>query len=92
MSLIYSWLVVLVGTWQLQEAKAKFSEVVRMAETEPQVVTMRGRPAVVILSQREYLKLRKPRLSFLEFMQNSPWADAEIEVERDRSEAREISL
>ena len=81
-----------MSTWQLQEAKAKFSEVVRMAETEPQIVTMRSRPAVVIVSHREYLKLRNPRASFLDLMQNSPWADAEIEVERDRSEAREISL
>ena len=63
-----------------------------MAEVEPQVVTMRGRPTVVIVSQREYLKLGKPRPSFLDLMQNSPWTDAEIEVERDRSEEREISL
>ena len=81
-----------MGMWQLQEAKAKFSEVVRMAETEPQIVTMRGRPAVVIVSQQEYLKLGKPRLSFLELMQNSPLADVEIEIERDRSGAREICL
>jgi len=50
-----------MGIWQLQEAKAKFSEVVRMAESKPQVVTMRGRPAAVIISQREYLKLAKPK-------------------------------
>ena len=81
-----------MSTWQLQEAKAKFSEVVRMAETEPQIVTMRSRPAVVIVSHREYLKLRNPSPSFLELMQNSPWADVEIETERDRSEAREVSL
>ena len=81
-----------MSTWQLQEAKAKFSEVVRMAETEPQVVTIRGHPAVVIVSQREYMKLGKPKPSFLELMQNSPWADAKIEMERDRSEAREILL
>ena len=81
-----------MNTWQLQEAKAKFSEVVRMAETEPQIVTMRGRPVVVIVSHQKYLKLRNPSTSFLDLMQNSPWADAEIEVERDRSEAREIYL
>jgi prevent-host-death family protein len=81
-----------MGTWQLQDAKAKFSEVVRMAEAEPQTVTMRGRPVVVIVSQREYQKLGKSKPSFLEFMQNSPLADIEIELERDRSGAREVSL
>jgi len=81
-----------MGMWQLQEAKAKFSEVVRMAETEPQVVTMRGRPAVVIVSQREYLKFGKPRPSFLELMQSAPFAETEIDIERDRSPAREIDL
>jgi prevent-host-death family protein len=37
------------NTWTLQEAKARFSEVVRRAKTEgPQKVTLHGRPAVVI--------------------------------------------
>ncbi len=36
-------------TWSLQEAKAKFSEVVRLAQSEgPQTVTVHGKPAVVI--------------------------------------------
>ena len=81
-----------MSTWQLQEAKAKFSEVVRMAESEPQVVTMRGRPAVVIISQREYLKLGRPKPSFLELMQSAPLTDSEIEIERDRSRAWEFDL
>ena len=81
-----------MSTWQLQEAKAKFSEVVRMAESEPQIVTMRGRPAVVIISQREYQKLGKPKPSFLELMQSALFSDSEIEIERDRSRAREIDL
>ena len=35
--------------WSLQDAKAKFSEVVRRAQSEgPQTVTVHGEPAVVI--------------------------------------------
>ena len=35
--------------WPLQEAKAKFSELVRLAQTEgPQTVSLRGLPAVVV--------------------------------------------
>jgi prevent-host-death family protein len=35
--------------WPLQEAKAKFSELVRLTQTEgPQTVTVHGAPAVVV--------------------------------------------
>ena len=45
--------------WSLQEAKAKFSEVVRRAQTEgPQVVTVHGKEAVVITSaERDLAKI-----------------------------------
>ena len=43
------------GAWKLQDAKARFSEVVRKAQTEgPQHVTVHGRDAVVIVSASEY--------------------------------------
>lgn len=53
---------ILVGrSWRLQDAKARFSEVVRLArEAGPQRVTVRGRDAVVILSTDEYDRLRHP--------------------------------
>ena len=63
-----------MSTWQLQEAKAEFSEVVRRAETEPQ----------------EYLELVKPKSSFLELMQSSPFTDTEIEIEHDHTKALDI--
>ena len=48
----------LPGRWQLQDAKARFSEVVRKAQEEgPQRVTVHGREAVVILSVDEYQRL-----------------------------------
>jgi antitoxin Phd len=48
--------------WQLQEAKARFSEVVKEASLYgPQVVTLRGKPAVVVISKKEYDSLRKPK-------------------------------
>ncbi len=49
-------------TWDQQQAKAKFSEVVRRARSEgPQVVTTRGSNAVVVLSADEYLAITKGR-------------------------------
>jgi prevent-host-death family protein len=45
------------GTWKLQDAKTRFSEVVRKAQTEgPQRVTVHGKDAVVIVSASEYAK------------------------------------
>lgn len=46
--------------WQLQDAKARFSQVVEAAlQGEPQHVTRRGREAVVVLSEASYRALRK---------------------------------
>lgn len=44
--------------WKLEDAKARFSEVVRLAQHgSPQHVSVRGRPAVVILAAAEYARL-----------------------------------
>ena len=47
------------GTWKLQDAKARFSEVVRRAQADgPQRVTVHGKVTVVILSAADYAKVR----------------------------------
>lgn len=47
--------------WKLEDAKARFSEVVRRAESEgPQMVTVRGREAAVVLSADDYARLHPP--------------------------------
>ena len=48
--------------WKLQDAKARFSEVVRRARSEgPQHVTVHGREEVVVVSAKEYANLAKPK-------------------------------
>jgi prevent-host-death family protein len=81
-------------TWQLQEAKNRLSEVVREAQTSgPQVITVRGKEAAVILSAEEYrLLAHRDEGSLVAFFQNSPWADIEVEVERVQDVGREIEL
>ncbi|KQV05748.1 MULTISPECIES: type II toxin-antitoxin system Phd/YefM family antitoxin [unclassified Kitasatospora] len=55
--------------WQVQEAKQKFSEVLRLAEAEgPQVVTRHGDEVAVVIAIREYRRLRGEDLSFEEFL------------------------
>jgi len=48
-------------TWRLEEAKARFSEVVRRARSEgPQQVTLRGKLAVVVIDAAELDRLAPP--------------------------------
>ena len=59
--------------WPLHEAKNKFSEVVHLAETEgPQVVTVRGREAAVVVSASEWEKVRQHRPNLVETLRNAP--------------------
>ena len=72
--------------WQVQEAKARFSALVRAASTfGPQTITVRGRRAAVVLSPEDYDRLQRPRLSLAEFMARSPLVGVELDLERDRS-------
>ncbi|ACP21753.1 conserved hypothetical protein (plasmid) [Sinorhizobium fredii NGR234] len=81
------------GWWKLEDAKARFSEVVRHArEDGPQRVTVRGRDAVVIMSAEEFDRLvpEKPRAPFIEFMESLHLAELDLEREMDRG--RDIEL
>jgi antitoxin Phd len=75
------------GTWQIQEAKNKLSEVVEEAiEKGPQILTRRGVEVAVVLSFSEYLKLRKQQTPLSEFFRRSPLGD--LDLERDQSPVR----
>ena len=75
--------------WQLQEAKNKFSEVVEEALSQgPQVITRRGIETVILLSYSEYRKLLASQKKLSEFFRQSPLADVNIDLERDRSDVR----
>lgn len=79
--------------WQLQEAKNKFSEVVRKASEEgPQTVTKHGKDSVVVLSAEDYRKLERPKTSLVEFFQKSPLSKIEIDLKRDKSPSRPVEL
>jgi len=79
--------------WQLQEAKAMFSEVIKASVLKPQIITVHGRETAVILSYEEYKKLSSPRQNLYEFFQNSPFRDIELELpERLPEETREAAL
>ena len=71
--------------WQLQEAKNKFSEVVRLAKSEgPQAVSVRGRVEAYVVSQEEYEQLKpvSKQESLLEFFMRSPLWKSGVAIER----------
>lgn len=79
-------------TWKLEDAKNRFSEVVRRALAhQPQRVTRGGRDAVIVLSSEDYEKLVAPR-DLVEFMQSSPLKGVEVDLEREPDYGRDISL
>lgn len=80
-------------TWQLQEAKNKFSKLVEKAQIEgPQFVTKHGKESVVVLSIEEYKNIIKPESNLFQFFQDSPLSETSILVERDKSPSRDIDL
>ncbi len=81
--------------WVLQDAKARFSELVRRVPSEgPQYVTVHGRDEVVVISAEEFHRLKGDRTgeSLLAAMQASPYRDIAIEPKRGPMPVREIDL
>lgn len=80
-------------TWQLQEAKNKFSQLVEKAQYEgPQFVTKHGKETVVVLSVADYKKIIKPKSNLFHFFQTSPLSKVSIDIDRDKSAGRDIEL
>ena len=83
-------------SWQLQTAKARFSELFRRARAEgPQYVTRQGKEAVVVVPAEEFERLtgrtRQPR-SLVEFFAASPLAGTELDLKRKADYGRKINL
>ena len=82
--------------WQLQTAKARFSELFRNARSEgPQLITRQGKEGVVMIAEEQYEQLvgrsQQPK-SLAQFFRESPLVGAELDLERDKDEGREIDL
>ncbi len=84
------------GRWQLQVAKARFSELFRRARSEgPQRITRRGKEGVVMISDEQYERLvgkaHQPR-NLLQFFRESPLVGVDLDLERDKDEGSDIEL
>ena len=82
-----------MSTWQLQEAKGKFSEVVKRALKEgPQNITVHGEPVAVLISRAEYTRLTHPKPGFLAFFRHSPLKGASVDFSREQTPSRKVAL
>lgn len=79
-------------SWQLQEAKQKFSELVRRTVEEgPQTVTRHGEEVVVVIPAEEYRRLINDKPDFKEFLMNGPDLSI-LDLDRPRELPREVDL
>jgi prevent-host-death family protein len=83
------------GHWLLQDAKARFSELVRRVRSEgPQHVTVHGRDEVVVISAEEFRRMKGDLTgqALIDAMQASPHRNIAIEPRRARMRVRDIAL
>jgi prevent-host-death family protein len=81
--------------WPLQDAKARFSELVRKAKNEgPQHVTIHGRDEVVVIASEEFRRLRGEHSgrALIEVLQASPHRRIKLEPARARMPVRGVEL
>jgi prevent-host-death family protein len=79
-------------TWRLAEAKNRFSEVVNRALTGTPQVVLRRQDAVVVLSRRDYERLTGKRPSFKQFLLAKGPTFNGLDLKRDKSRMRDVSL
>jgi antitoxin Phd len=78
--------------WQIQEAKQRFSELVRRTLAEgPQTVTRNGEEVVVVIPASEFRRLQDPEPDFAEFLLDGPDFEA-LEFTRPETVARDVEL
>lgn len=78
--------------WQSQDAKAKFSELMRLAQESPQVITVRGKEEAVLVSKEYYDSLTRAKPSLVSVLRKSPLVGLDLDIKRDTSMPRDITL
>jgi antitoxin Phd len=79
-----------MDSWKLQDAKARFSEVVERALHDgPQIVTRHGENAVMIVAYRDFIGA-EPTQDFKDFLMSIPRLGLEIKPSRRRPRVTEL--
>ncbi len=78
--------------WLLAEAKNRFSEVARCSISEGPQKIFRREGNVVVISEEEYLNLKGNNVDFKDFLLHVTPDFKELDVTRDKTSMRDISL
>ncbi len=73
-------------------AKARLSEVIERAQSAPQTITRNGKPSVVVVSAEEWQRKTVRKGTLAEFLMDSPLRGADLDLERQRDEPRDLRL
>ncbi len=80
-------------SWQIQEAKARMSELIKRAQEQPQDITLHGKSVAVVISRAAFDRLSQAEGSLVDLMRRSPlYGLDEVKLERDKSLTREVPL
>ena len=83
------------GRWLLQDAKARFSELVRRAKSDgPQLVTVHGREGIFVVAADEFRRLKGEATgqALIDALQAYPHRDVEIAPTRGPAPVRDVVL
>ena len=78
--------------WSVAEAKARLSEVIDRAQGKPQVITRNGKPSAIVVSVEEWARKTTRKGTLAEFLLNSPLRGAELDIDRQRDDSRDLEL
>ena len=82
------------STWQLQAAKSNLSQLIKLAANgDAQIVTVHGKPMVVVVSAQEYARLTRPQQGKLSAVLLRPELMAEdMDISRTCDGGRDVGL
>lgn len=78
--------------WQLQEAKAKLTQLIKEANLEPQIISRHGVNETVVISMEKYKELIGKKQDIVSFFRRSPLYDIDLDIRRDTSAIRDVDL
>ena len=78
--------------WTVADAKARLSEVIERAQSDPQIITRHGKPSAVIVSAQEWARKTERKGSLAEFLLASPLRGVDLDLERIVDTPRDLEL
>lgn len=82
----------MMHVWQLQEAKAKLTQLINDSQLEPQIISRHGVHESVVISLEQYLELCGAKENITTFFKKSPLYGLDIVFERDESSFRDMEI